>query len=428
MTVFQKLRDLVRGALGVYLLEQRLVDIRNAIRATGDKGAQLQAMPTRLEANDAEIQAMRNRFDAQQAEIQAISGRIEVAEAQLADVAAKVEYGVVRDVFIALYYDFPLYLYAADALQKGLRDAPAAAGVVNLSVADALTYVERRAQERQGSALSPDAVIDDYWPKITGHDYNGIHWPLMACLMQAGVTADFIDVGANVGDTALSMAQFMARLRSPSRVISFEPGPVFELARANIALNRLGDRIEIHNKALSDVAAYLPMRVLLHHSESGSIAGIGAHYDLPLGVTRLVEAVTLEGFLAHQPGTFYLKVDAEGADFAVIRGAAALIETDRVPVMHIEITPKYMSTADRELMASLLDRYALFNLRGLDVAGFFDRFDEVTPQRFEVFMDRVTHAPHGWTDVTFIERGLLASRPFERFRDSARATAHAEIV
>ena len=73
----------------------------------------------------------------------------------------------------------------------------------------------------------------------------------------------------------------------------------------------------MHNLAASDIEGYVPMQILIGHTESGSIGGISAHYDLPLGETRFVRSVRLDEFLPNDGRPYYLKVDAEGVDFAV---------------------------------------------------------------------------------------------------------------
>jgi FkbM family methyltransferase len=230
------------------------------------------------------------------------------------------------------------------------------------------------------------------------------------------VRADFVDVGANVGDTAMAVAETIETLGIDAYVHSLEPGPIFELTRANIWLNQLKDRAAVHNVAASAVSGYVPMQILIGHTESGSIGGISAHYDLPLGETRFVRTVRLDEFLPADGRPYLIKIDAEGVDFAVVRGSGGLIESDRAPIIILEFMPKYNSAADMDTARALLCNYVLFNLRGLDHDGHFDRFDPVPSQAFDTWVATVATCPHGWTDVAYVSRKIIDSAPMVSFR------------
>ena len=179
---------------------------------------------------------------------------------------------------------FPRYFFREDAALKGMAaDGPKP--YVDMSLQAARALVADRIANRRHRSL--DEVVCSFWSDFNKHDYNAMHTPMLAALHGAGVPADFVDVGANVGDTAMAAAEAIETLGLDASVHSFEPGPVFELTRANVSLNRLGRRISVHNLAASDIDGYLPMQVLIGHTESGSIGGISTHYDLPLGETRL---------------------------------------------------------------------------------------------------------------------------------------------
>jgi FkbM family methyltransferase len=260
-------------------------------------------------------------------------------------------------------------------------------------------------------------LIATYWATFNKHGYNEIHPPLLALLHEVGRTSDFVDVGANVGDTAMGVSEAIETLGLNTHVHSFEPGPIFDLARANIALNQLDERISLHRVAASDSIGYLPMHIMVGHTESGSVGGISAHYDIPVGETRFVRAARLDAFLPDDGRSYCIKIDAEGVDFAVIRGAAGLIASGRAPILTLEFTPKYNLPADMDTARSLLTDYAMFNLRGIDHAGHFDCFDPVSAEEFDAWVAAVAASPHGWTDVAYVSRGLLDTAPMASFLD-----------
>ena len=88
----------------------------------------------------------------------------------------------------------------------------------------------------------------------------------------------------------MAAAEAIETLDQDASVHSFQPGPVFELTRANVSLNRLGRRISVHNLAASDIDGYLPMQVLIGNRKC-IYRWYLEHYDLPLENTCFCGAV-----------------------------------------------------------------------------------------------------------------------------------------
>lgn len=143
---------------------------------------------------------------------------------------------------------------------------------------------------------------------------------------ERGLLADgdtVVDVGANIGVFTLKAAR-----RVPmGRVVAVEPAPLnLELLRENVARNRLANTV-ILDCALSD------------HEGEGRLFERGdyALYSLHLGSGRAtpVRVATLDRVFREQDirACRLLKIDVEGEELAVLRGAArALQATDQVIV------------------------------------------------------------------------------------------------
>ena len=384
--IARRMRDVVRGLIGTYVIEQRLVELRDAMRDLSGNCN----VPVLVKNEEAPLQRI------PEMELQA---QLKAIETRLQEFTALAAHAIVRDVGILVYFGFPMYFFRHDVAFKGsMVNGPGP--YVDISLERARNLIAERIANRHHSSIS--GRVRSFWSTFSKHDYNQIHTPLLAALHEAGVPADFVDVGANVGDTAVAAAELIELLGINSAVHSLEPGPVFELARANVALNQLDHRAVVHNVAATDVSGYLPMQILIGHTESGSLGNISSLYNLPLGETRFVRAVRLDEFLPADGRPYLIKIDAEGVDFAVVRGARALIDSGRAPIVTLEFTPKYNSAADLETARELLRNYALFNLRGLDLQGFFDHFDLVPENSFKTWTEAVAACPHGWTDVVFI--------------------------
>jgi FkbM family methyltransferase len=161
-----------------------------------------------------------------------------------------------------------------------------------------------------------------------------------------------IDVGANVGIYALPWAATHADVT----VHCFEPNPSVRtrLAR-NMALNRLTARIRLHPEALSDRAG----TATLYGSDDmsslnrGVYTGRAVPTEVPLA--RLDDALSIEG----QPVSL-IKVDVQGHELEVLRGADALISHYR-PALILEHEDRlYLSASEANQrktdLAKLLSR------------------------------------------------------------------------
>lgn len=136
---------------------------------------------------------------------------------------------------------------------------------------------------------------------------------LLASVTRPGMTA--VDVGANVGFISVQLA----RLVGPAgRVHAFEPHPVtLDILRANLWRHGCANTT-VHAAAASDRAGTVE---LLVDPEGLSGTRLG-----PGGITA--DAVTVDETLAGAP-VDVMKIDVEGAEALVLRGASATIAASR---------------------------------------------------------------------------------------------------
>jgi FkbM family methyltransferase len=130
-----------------------------------------------------------------------------------------------------------------------------------------------------------------------------------------------VDVGANDG----RYAAFLARYNKAC--IAFEPNP--DLAR-RIEKTSNPSRTQVHTCALSDndqdVTLSIPVIDGVEHSALATIEQANKVVDLPTR-TLVVRCRRLDDFKLEPVGV--IKIDAEGHELAVLRGAESVIEHDR---------------------------------------------------------------------------------------------------
>ena len=122
-----------------------------------------------------------------------------------------------------------------------------------------------------------------------------------------------IDVGANIGGTALAAA---AAVGERGRVIAFEPHPrTFRYLLGNLALNHAGN-VRPHNLALGKASGTVRFANRGSDDQHSVVAGCD-------GIEVRVER--LDGVLAGQGPIALLKIDVEGYERFVLQGAEGLL-------------------------------------------------------------------------------------------------------
>ena len=174
---------------------------------------------------------------------------------------------------------------------------------------------------------------------------------LLACLQPGDV---FVDVGANIGYYPVIAATVVG---ADGAVLAFEPEPDnFRLLCANLRLNRCGDQVRAFAAGLAD------------HTHAGQLYlsedNAGDHQVFAAAAGRRSVPISLyhgSAFLRPRLARMdLLKIDVQGAEFAVMAGLLPLLQTlPRVPRIIIELTPLSLRQAGSsgraliELLATL---------------------------------------------------------------------------
>lgn len=210
----------------------------------------------------------------------------------------------------------PVSAERRDASRQPAQDAPA--------------YPPTKVQGRHGTfwAYPSDAYLGEAIIKYGEYGENEFRFLRDAWQFYPHGGPHIVEVGANAGYLTVP-------LMSLGRVIAFEPQPdVFDLLKNNVVMNgKHGQQVSVEQLAVSDEPGAIQCPVVPFTEESANHGGIsmGTQATYP---SVIVPCVTLDRHIS-VPGVKLLKVDVEGMEEKVLRGAVNLIAMDQ-PMLYVE--------------------------------------------------------------------------------------------
>lgn len=164
-------------------------------------------------------------------------------------------------------------------------------------------------------SLAPHLIMDGIWePAVTA---------LLNARVRHGMRA--IDVGANVGYHSLHLAHLVGE---QGRLVCFEANAALaRLLVRSLEINGFRNRARAHAKAASDSIGECDFSVFDRHLGASSFRvgeTTAEEFHDRVSVVR-VETTTLDAACADLGPVDFMKIDAEGAESAVIAGAQTLI-------------------------------------------------------------------------------------------------------
>jgi len=221
--------------------------------------------------------------------------------------------------------------HAAVLLAARLAASPSADAA--LAVEETLAAVLERA--RAAAGRGGDETGARGHAELVEHTKLALCDDLQSRLFFPSVAAD---IGAHVGNHTIFLAGVLGLT-----TYAFEPNPTnFSLLRSNLAANALQDRCLVHNVALG---ARRSQGTIERVSNANS--GMSRVRAAPGGS---VEILSLDSAFARLARLDVLKVDVEGGEIDVLRGAADTFRRLR-PVAYLEVTPENFGQAS-ELLSS----------------------------------------------------------------------------
>lgn len=183
-------------------------------------------------------------------------------------------------------------------------------------------------------------------------------------VLRPGDTA--IDVGAHIGFFTMQMA---AAVGAAGRVYAFEPFDAnADLLEKSLHENRFDDRVVFRRAAVGAVAGSATLTFPAETLNSGG-AYLLRDGGAPLAGHQMkgVPVVALDGLDLRRPVRF-IKLDVEGAEPQVIRGAEATLREDR-PVILSELHPTQLERASGATVDEFLARMRALGYRAQTLDG-----------------------------------------------------------
>lgn len=208
----------------------------------------------------------------------------------------------------------------------------------------AVTLRNRLAKKAYTFIASPNVEFDGRkWRVPALYDQTiGVSEPWMCDLMQRLTTArkgTFLDVGANLGQTLLSLKTFDDNFR----YIGIDPNPIcVAYIEELIRLNNLKN-CTIVPIALADEDAILTLHSYVDSAADSSASIVrGFREDRPVLATRLVPAFSSKSLfkVIDLEDLSIVKIDVEGAEAEVFSGIEPQLSRCR-PILIFEVLPAY---------------------------------------------------------------------------------------
>jgi FkbM family methyltransferase len=198
---------------------------------------------------------------------------------------------------------------------------------------------------------------------VRGH-YERDETAFMRRILKRGDSA--IDVGAHIGFFTMQMG---AVVGPTGRVCAFEPFDAnADLLERSIAENRFGDRVVFQRSAVGAVSGFATLTFPVETLNSGG-AYLLRDGTAPLtgNLQQQVPLVALDDLDMRRPVRF-IKMDVEGAEPQVVKGAARLLREDR-PIILSELHPTQLERASGFTANDFIDQLRALGYRAQDLQG-----------------------------------------------------------
>ena len=180
--------------------------------------------------------------------------------------------------------------------------------------------------------LTPEAGLRYWFPGRGLRADEGLFWNAAETVRPGSVVWD---VGANMGLFSFAAAGLAGQT---GRVYAFEPDTVMvRLLRRSAPLNSQAAPVEVIPCAVSDTISLARFNIAKRSRTSNFLEGFGMSQSGGVREPQTVLTVSLDWMAGQIPPPDVLKIDVEGAELKVFRGATQMLKAKR-PVLIFEAT------------------------------------------------------------------------------------------
>jgi FkbM family methyltransferase len=163
-----------------------------------------------------------------------------------------------------------------------------------------------------------------------------------------------LDVGGNIGSITIALAEHVG----PTGVIHiFEPSPkFFNIIKKNIALNNFSNIVSAHQVALGAKSGTVFLNESVADDTTNHVAAEGT----------AVSQATLDSFTTSLPHIDFLKIDVEGYELEVLKGATETL--NKTQTLYIEFIPSQLERcgSDPQEVLAILNTHFTIHTMGTD--------------------------------------------------------------
>lgn len=350
--------------------------------------ANTQQINTQLDNANRELQQLREA--AQIDRLQSLQAQVDANTQQINKLRELYEYSVLRPIDLVQYEDNYYFWYMND-----------------------VSYPRSSVCPDQIQVLPPFPYsIQEFWEsryRDLRYTEQRAKFILLAYFWLHNIEFTMLDIGANVGTTAIPCGSFIRRFGKQNAIHSFEPGIVGNLFQNSIMLNGLGGLVHFEPRAVTNKTGAMMMHSWLRHSESNSLCDFRKHYPtLDLASVSLVPTVSVDDFVKEKgiTDTLFVKIDAEGHDWPVIQGMSQALK-NQVAALTFEFTPRYVKEfiEPAEMLRFFADDWYMLHTPALDSTSNW-RCHGLNGANLQQFANAVDASPMGWVDIVLLSKKL----------------------
>ncbi len=313
------------------------------------------------------------------------------------------QYSVIRNIDLVSYYGDLYFWYTKDQSYEWIKAAPST--IINYTPSEKDFVLPE---------LCEDTITESYekydlnQSKLFEMDLKNF---LFLHLWWNNIDFTYLDIGANVGTTTVPAAKFFQKYQRDNKIISFEPGIVYDLLKNTIKINSISKLVTLEKIAVGNETKPVVIKSLLEHSESNSIIDFRKYCpDMLLASCNLVDSVRLDEYIREKQikNDLVVKIDTEGNDWFVIQGMNKLIP-QQVAIIIMEYTPTLLQEfiEPEDVLNYLNQEYLLLNMLTFTPYPYW-RCSLIGEDlnSFKKFAQQVKEFSRGWTDVLALRRNL----------------------